>query len=77
VLGVWGVFVVFEGTDVFFFFLFFLFCDQDPNKNLASLDNIMQMVDPYNNQHITFSEAVGALSAELVTMMTRKRMDNR
>ena len=61
----------------FFFFLFFLFCDQDPNKNLASLDNIMQMVDPYNNQHITFSEAVGALSAELVTMMTRKRMDNR
>jgi hypothetical protein len=45
----------------------------DPNKNLQSLDRILQMVDPYNNQHITFSEAVGALSAELVSMMTKRR----
>jgi Ca2+-binding EF-hand superfamily protein len=45
----------------------------DPNKNLNSLDKILIIVDPYNNQHITFSEAVGALSAELVTMMTKKQ----
>ena len=45
----------------------------DPNINMVSLDRMMQMVDPYNNQHITFSEAVGALSAELVSMMTAKR----
>ena len=45
----------------------------DPNKSPEDLDKLLTVVDPYNNQHITFSEAVGALSAELVTMMSGRK----
>ena len=42
----------------------------DPNKSLGEMDEILATVDPWNNQNITFSEAVGVLSADLVAMMT-------
>ena len=45
----------------------------DPNKRSEDLDKLITIVDPYNNQHVTFSEAVGALSAELVSMMSGGR----
>ena len=45
----------------------------DSNKSPEDLDKLLTVVDPYNNQHITFSEAVGALSAELVTMMSGRK----
>ena len=48
-------------------------CKIDPNKHPEDLDKLLTIVDPYNNQHITFSEAVGALSAELVSMMSGAR----
>ena len=42
----------------------------DPNKSLGEMDEILALVDPWTNQNITFSEAVGVLSADLVAMMT-------
>ena len=41
----------------------------DPGKSADAIENLMMLVDPYNNQHITFSEAVGALSSELVSVV--------
>ena len=42
----------------------------DPEKTDADLDTLVNLVDPYDNQHITFSECVSVLSAELVRMMS-------
>lgn len=41
----------------------------DPSKADTEVDSLVNLVDPYDNQHITFSECVSVLSAELVRMM--------
>ena len=45
----------------------------DPNKSLGEMDDLMNAVDPWNNENITFSEAVGVMAADLVSMMTKQR----
>jgi len=41
--------------------------DVDTSKSDSDIDAIIQEVDPYNNQNITYSECVNALSSELVS----------
>ena len=41
-----------------------------PAKANEALDALVNAVDPYNNQHITFSDAVAAMSADLVSKIT-------
>ena len=44
--------------------------DVDSSKTDSQIDAILQDVDPYNNQNITYSECVNALSSELVASMS-------
>lgn len=45
----------------------------NPLRNEEEIDELLTMMDPYNNQQITFSECVTFLSAELVRMMNNHR----
>ena len=45
--------------------------DVDPSKQDHDIDGIINKVDPYNNQNITYSECVNVLSTELVNSMQR------
>jgi len=45
--------------------------DVDPSKKDHEIDEIINKVDPYNNQNITYSECVNVLSSELVNSMQR------
>jgi hypothetical protein len=40
----------------------------DPNKNDGEIQDLLNMVDPHNNQQISFSECVNFLSSDLVHM---------
>jgi len=42
----------------------------DPEKSKGDLNKLINTVDPYNNQHVTYSECVNVLSHELVAMMS-------
>lgn len=42
----------------------------DPGKTPSDVEALLNLVDPFNNQHITFSECVSVLSSELVKLMT-------
>ena len=44
--------------------------DVDSSKTDSQISAILQDVDPYNNQNITYSECVNALSNELVASMS-------
>ena len=39
-------------------------------KSDAEVDELLAAVDPYNNNHITFSDCVGVLSSDLVAMVS-------
>lgn len=45
------------------------------NRTPDEITQLISMMDPYNNQSITFSECVTFLSAELVRMMNEKRLN--
>uniref|UniRef100_A0A7S1KQN4 EF-hand domain-containing protein n=1 Tax=Percolomonas cosmopolitus TaxID=63605 RepID=A0A7S1KQN4_9EUKA len=49
----------------------------NPNRSEEEIDELLNMMDPYNNQQITFSECVTFLSAELVRMMNTHRAQNK
>lgn len=40
----------------------------DPSKTEKEFSQLLESVDPYNNEHITFSDCVAALSNEIVAM---------
>ena len=40
----------------------------DPKKNDSEIQDLLNMVDPHNNQQISFSECVNFLSSDLVHM---------
>eukprot|EP01029_Cantina_marsupialis_P007920 TRINITY_DN1903_c0_g1_i1.p1 TRINITY_DN1903_c0_g1~~TRINITY_DN1903_c0_g1_i1.p1 ORF type:complete len:660 (+),score=241.96 TRINITY_DN1903_c0_g1_i1:96-2075(+) len=44
----------------------------DVHKTDADVNGLLELVDPYNNQKITFSEAVSVLSQELLALMNPK-----
>ena len=41
-----------------------------PGKGAGDVDELLASVDPYNNNHITFSDCVGVLSSDLVALVS-------
>ena len=41
-----------------------------PGKSGGEVDELLASVDPYNNNHITFSDCVGVLSSDLVALVS-------
>ncbi len=41
-----------------------------PGKTAGDVDELLASVDPYNNNHITFSDCVGVLSSDLVALVS-------
>lgn len=44
----------------------------DPSKTDADVDDLLNIADPFQNNQLTFSECVAALSGDLVQMMGEK-----
>jgi Ca2+-binding EF-hand superfamily protein len=44
-----------------------------PKKSEGEVDDLLDQVDPWNHQHITFSEAVKGLSEELFKSIETKQ----
>ena len=43
----------------------------DPTKPHKDVHLLLEKADPYNNQHITFSDAVTVLSADLLILSSK------
>jgi hypothetical protein len=43
-----------------------------PGKAAGDVDELLASVDPYNNNHITFSDCVGVMSSDLVALVSQQ-----